>query len=594
MEAAAIHRLLLTGALALATLFAPPARAVAGAWEFDGPGTASVPSGFARPGLPAWTADAEWTPGLAPVFLGLAAGGWSHTDPFGSAAPMWPAQTALAPPSAWADSVVVRMGGMGAGRGFGAPLLGVRSLAVRPLGRKARAVLTVLNGGSAVDRSSLLLDRGDERAWFRGGSFGARQGAIGSMDLAGEHLWFASGGTVRGDHETWGSYTQAGIGAQQALGGLREGGRSENGSAGWRWARGAREMSVELRRFHEGRDSRGNGIDFPESRRDAASEGAGLGIGDSLAIGRLALRVDAGRERVVRVTPSEDEPREEWKAAHVWASLTLARGWLGGDVLLALGGGRHDAAARAAERWQLAPSAEWEVRREGWSVRAHADRTVTPVSTDLAPGVAAFTQDVWLGGLEAEAGSRASHWASAGVAAGRVAQRATLLRYPLRDLALRIGWRHEEGGERLAILALAAGTRAGPLRFDARGSAQTRPSGTTQPRVDPALAARAGVEAAFALFTGDLQLRLRGEAAYVGERELESTAYSGVEPRRLPGYATLSLHARATLGDATLGVRVTNVEDARRPQVWIDPATGEPALGASRHLCFEIVWPLFD
>lgn len=532
--------------------------------------------------------------GPSHTLLGLAAGGWDWRDPFGSGAFVAPGVPESAPPSAWADSLHSRFGGMGAAEGFGAPLARVEAIVVRPAARRARAVFTLLNGTSAIDRNSLLLARGDERSWFRGGSHGARRGALGSLDLSGEHLWFASGGTVRGDHETWARYSQAGYGNEQRLGGLREGGRAESGEAGWRWRGEGRTFAVRASRAQDGRESRGNGVDFAESRRDAATDEFLLEAGDSLGAGLLSARLSLGRERVVRVTPAGARPVEAWRAGRGWLSVTLERPLAGGALQASLGGGRHDAAQRTEERWQLAPSLEWQRTADTWSGRLFVDRTLTPVWSDLAPTVGAFMQDVWLAGAEGSVGTRTRTWLEVGVSAGRVGQRATILRYPVRDVALRLGWERDEGAHPLAIASVAAGAHAGPLALDARAFAATRSEEQSQPRVDPGVGGSAGVEGALRLFSGDLAVRVRGQMAVVGAREIEYSAYDGVEPRELPAYVTFGASLRATLGDATLGLRVSNLEDRRRPQVWLDPVTGQPALDAGRQLVFEILWPLFD
>jgi len=597
-EAATIRRLFLADAVpfvsfvALAALAAPLAHA--GMLSGAGAGTASTRATFAGPGRPAWTTDAELILGPSATLLGLAAGGWDWRDPFGSGALTTPGMPETPPPAAWADSTVVRFGGLGAASGFGSPLARVESTVRRPTSRRARAVFTLLNGSSALDRNSLLLARGDERSWFRGGSHGGRRGGVGSMDVSGEHLWFASGGTSRGEHDTWARYTQAGFGNQQVLGGLREGGRGESGEAGWRWSRAERSLTMQVQRAHDGRDSRGNGVEFAESRRDAAADELAIALSDSLASGRWTTRLIAGQEHVERVTPTATLVRQAWRADRVWASLEFERALAGGELLLALGGGRHSAPARREERLQLAPTLTWQRQSDAWSTRLFADRTLTPIWSDLAPGVPAFMQDTWLGGAEGSLGRRDGAWIEAGVAGGRVAQRATILRYPVRDIALRFGWARDEGSSPLLLATAAGGATWRGLRFDAHGFVQTRPEERTQPRVDPGVGGGAGLEGRVRLFRGDLDVRLRVHADVVGEREFEYSAYDGVPPQTLASFTTFGAHLRAVLGDATLGVRVSNLEDQRRPQVWIDPATGVPALDAGRQLYFEIVWPLFD
>lgn len=597
-EAATIRRPHLADAVRVSPILAALVLAApvvhAGMLSASGPGTASPRAAFAATGRPAWTSDAELVLGSSATLLGLAAGGWDWRDPFGSAAMASPGSPESPPPAAWADSTFVRLGQLGAVQGFGAPLARVEATVRRPTARRARAVFTLLNGSSALDRNSLLLARGDERSWFRGGSHGSRRGGVGSMDVSGEHLWFASGGVTRGAHDTWARYTQAGFGNQQVLGGLREGGRGESGEVGWRWGRETRSLEVRARRAHDGRESRGNGIAFAESRRDAAADELALVASDSITGGWWTARLTLGQEHVERVTPTASLVRQAWRADRAWVALEHERVLGNGRLSLALGGGRHSAPERREERLQLAPTLAWEWQSGTRSVRLFADRTLTPVWSDLAVDVPAFMQDVWLGGLEGAVGRRGGSWLEAGVAAGRVAQRATILRYPVRDIALRFGWQRDEGTSPLLLASAAGGAAWRALACDVQGFVQTRPEEQSQPRVDPGVGGSAGLEGRVKLFRGDLDVRLRAQVDVVGERDLESTAYEGVAPQTLPAFSTFGAHLTATIGDATLGVRVTNLEDQRRRQVWIDPVTGEPAKDAGRQLMFEIVWPLFD
>jgi hypothetical protein len=51
------------------------------------------------------------------------------------------------------------------------------------------------------------------------------------------------------------------------------------------------------------------------------------------------------------------------------------------------------------------------------------------------------------------------------------------------------------------------------------------------------------------------------------------------------------------LGDATLALRATNLEDVAHPQSWTDPSSpfpGVPADGTGRQYRFDISWPFFN
>ena len=71
-------------------------------------------------------------------------------------------------------------------------------------------------------------------------------------------------------------------------------------------------------------------------------------------------------------------------------------------------------------------------------VRVHAGRIVTPVWSDLAPGTRAFTQDAWVGGLEAGVGQESSRWLRVGALGMSSGATARLVRYPIRDASGRV------------------------------------------------------------------------------------------------------------------------------------------------------------
>ena len=65
-------------------------------------------------------------------------------------------------------------------------------------------------------------------------------------------------------------------------------------------------------------------------------------------------------------------------------------------------------------------------------------------------------------------------------------------------------------------------------------------------------------------------------------------------PHRLPSYTSLGGAAVLTLSDATLTLRVRNLEDRPQPQVWISAATGRPAQGPGTELRVSFAWRLFN
>ena len=86
-----------------------------------------------------------------------------------------------------------------------------------------------------------------------------------------------------------------------------------------------------------------------------------------------------------------------------------------------------------------------------------------------------------------------------------------------------------------------------------------------QPQVDPTRGARGEAEWGFSAFQGDLGLTVRADAALVGSRESEA-----LTPRRLDSYVTSSVSGIATLGDVMVTMRVSNLENVRHEEPWID------------------------
>lgn len=148
-----------------------------------------------------------------------------------------------------------------------------------------------------------------------------------------------------------------------------------------------------------------------------------------------------------------------------------------------------------------------------------------------------------------------------------------------------------------AMVTLAGGARHGAFALDASGFARVRPRAGFSAQVDPAVGGRAGAEAGFRVFAGDLGVRLRLEAAWVGERENASLPEYFVQPRPLAGYATYGGSLALSLGDALIAFRATNLEDQPHEQAWTDlssPFPGVPALGSGRQYRMELTWPFFN
>jgi len=163
-------------------------------------------------------------------------------------------------------------------------------------------------------------------------------------------------------------------------------------------------------------------------------------------------------------------------------------------------------------------------------------------------------------------------------------------------VSLRLGWSAEPDRVQDAMVVLLGGARRGPFGVDGAFHARVRPVGV-QALVDAAQGARGGLDFRFRVFQGDLGVRVRGEAAWVGERETEPLPGYFTRPVPLPAYWTYSAAVTLELGDARMVFRSINLEDVAHPQVWTDPSSpfpGQPALGSAKQFRFELSWPFYN
>src|SRR5262249_35297521 len=173
-------------------------------------------------------------------------------------------------------------------------------------------------------------------------------------------------------------------------------------------------------------------------------------------------------------------------------------------------------------RWQAAPSLVWRAGQESRQLRLYAERVVTPIWSDLAPGVKPFVQDAWVAGVDASVGNPSRQWLRVGVLGADVGNRAALGRFPVRDIMLRFGWTPDAVRVQDGMVTAATGARRGAWAIEASGFSRVRAAGTQPVKSDPAIGGRAGAETGFRAFAGDLAVRLRFDAAWVGGREKES------------------------------------------------------------------------
>jgi hypothetical protein len=525
--------------------------------------------------------------GLAPPasMAGLVVGGWRLDEPGrASSSQPWPGVCQARSPLAWYDSLEVCGMGEGAVAGFGGALTGLRGRG--SVGEKrAHSTYSLVNGAGGVDENAITLARGDSLGGFGVDVSSGKCGAVGDLLEASRHLWGARTNLARGPHQFEASFAQRGASSQLVdLEGQSANGR--NGAAEWRWERGGTGWSAAFSQGLDQRESLGGLLDY--SSREARETRLAAGFGQARDGRDLGARVEWTRASVRRTGSGafSRESRGLWGAAH--AELPAA----GGRLDVALGAGYHG----GVERFELAPSAEFKFRARRLDAAFGLERVLTPVWADLAAGTEPFLQHAWIGTMRL-ANAQPGAWRARGsLLAGRVYSRALLERLPLEELWLRRGLSREFGTYDLALAECGLGWEvrhggAGLEGFALAHRSAARPDGAARaPRSDPDAGFRAWLGGNFALFGGDLRVGLRGEAAGVGEREAQ------VDPlRRLPGFVTFSAVGQLTLlSDAVIVVRVRNLEDRERPELWTDSATGAPALSERRSLTLSFVWRLLD
>ena len=572
----------------------------------------SLPEWFGSPGLPGSVDDLHMGSGLPMSWMGLVAGGVRYRDGLLPAFAPWPGLDEVASPLAWYDSAAVAVGEDAAWNGFSASLVELRTFSRPPRRRQPRAAFTYVNGSSAVDRATMFVQRGTDDGWFRAGTTNEERAGSGMLEASGQHVWFAELGLRRGAHTFSGVFSQRGLagatranlenvdlvfGSRPPFSGFEEAARGEGGGFEWNWAGEDRSLRAKLTRSHDHRESFEPLLDDLLSEREAQQNGAVIEATWTRGERERGLRLEATRGAVRR---SEDFlsglPETRTTQGTVWLAARERRVLLGGQLELQVGGGHLESATRDAERWQLAPSAVWRRGPLTRQWRAHVGRIVTPVWSDLAAGVIPFVQDTWAAGAGYRAGSPDRAWFDASGVALETGNRAILQRSPVRDVSLRVGWSAEPVRIQDAMLVLVAGARRGAFGVDGAFHARVRPVGV-QALVDAAQGARGGLDFRFRVFQGDLGVRMRGEAAWVGERETEPMPGFFSPPVPLPAYWTYSAALTLELGDARMVFRSINLEDVAHQQVWTDPSSafpGQPALGSAQQFRFELSWPFYN
>ncbi|HTR96722.1 MAG TPA: hypothetical protein VMH61_02375, partial [Candidatus Acidoferrales bacterium] len=361
----------------------------------------SLPAWWSRPGDPGWSPDADLAGGMPWTFAGLTNGAWDLSDPLAPAILPFPGMPEAQAPLAWYDSASVVVG-QGAGwRGFGAGLVEAQGFVRPPGGRKPRAVLTVVNGSSSIDRNGIFLTRGDDRTWVRGGAVGDKRGSIGDLDIAGDHLWEIAGGTRRGSSALDFGFSQRGLGESQRAG-VGESGSGQSGDLGWTWSKSGDSLSARFSRGFDGRNLFAIGNDTPPLRREASEDDwdfAGRHR-DGARVLELHFTLRDARVRRRIENPLTPPTLNDWSDRSWWLASRLTSPFAGGALDLELGGGFDRAPALVQQRRQLAPSAQWTKGPESLRLRLFLERTVDPVWSDLDALTKPFMQDTWTSGAE--------------------------------------------------------------------------------------------------------------------------------------------------------------------------------------------------
>jgi hypothetical protein len=536
-----------------------------------------VASWWGEAGRPGWAPDlwlgAAWPQALA----GLAVGGWRLSEPGRAPQGMpWPGVVVARSPLAGVDSLVVEPED-GGWTGYAGALTELRALSL-PKGRHTRATFGLLSGSPNVDENALVVERGDSLSGMLAENQTGRRGDVGPYDLLGRHRWGVSGRSTRGRHQFDGSFAQRGVGSR-LKGGEEESATGESGHLGYTYRAGATRARAQVARGHDAHESVGGVL--PYSRRDAQETAASVDLGRTHLEDGVELRGAWTHGKVSRTKTGafEREISSWWGAARGWAPLGSGR------LTASLGAGHH-AAVHGVE---VAPSLAYQVRAGALNERLAIDRTLDPVWSDVTPGVAPFLQRTWSATASTDWTPTGAWRAGVRLQGGRTSDRALVQRLPLEEQWLRAGVRRDARPYAFLLTSGHAAWERGPFGLDVEGFALAHTDRSTQPQVDPGAGIRLSGEARFKAFQGDLGVTLRAGIEGVGSRESESSPSA-----TLPGYASYAAAAEVTLADAVIAIRAKNLESHRRPETWVDSATGLLARSPGREVRFSLTWRLFN
>ena len=541
-------------------------------------------SWWSAPGRPGWTPDADLGTSFAWTFAGHSLGGWSRRLEEAPSLDMpWPETPDARRPLVWSDSLRSASEPLGAWLGPDAGLSSTTSTHSPTRVVRARSIFRIDNGDFGITRYSLAFERGDSLKWLRyQASSGTRTGT-GPYGPAGDHVWDLTLSVTRGAHTFRGNISQRGAAQELKQSVVYEDAAAQSGRLEYQWAGAGRRAWAA---FCRGLDRRLDvisdaGLPVSFSRRDAQENRVELG-GDAPALGgTLAVRGSASRARALRTYDDSFQAHDN----EAWGAISFERLAGPGTLRLELGGGN----STALERRLVAPSASFAFGAGGARGRVFAERLVHPVWSDLAVGQASFLQSTSALGLEAEASNPALQGRVA-LFGGTTRDRAIVFPYPIQDIWMRVG---ASADPRRYDFALVTGSASGQLRvlgLGAEGFALSRDHDPEEPSPDPDQGGRGWLEARFALFQRDLGVRLRVEAAEIGER----TTKTGGPELQLPAYWTSSAMALLTISDATVILAWRNLQDERHAEPWLDPQTSQPALGPGRQFRLTLSWRLMN
>jgi hypothetical protein len=546
-------------------------------------GLPDAASWWAEPGRAGWQPEAWLGTACPPALAGLALGGWRLAEP--ARAPQalpWPGVRQVRTPLSGYDSLEVG-DGPGAWGGFDGALVTLRGL---PLAeeKRARAAFALANGSGGLDENSLTLARGDSLRGVGVDVLSGKHGAESGFERSGRHLWGTSAHLTRGLHRFDASVGQRGTATALAAG-EEQAAAGRSGALDWRWQNADTRWSAGFARGLDRHESFGGALAYSE--RDAQETRLSAAFERARGARGLGARLEWADAEVRRAEAGAFSRTSR----SLWGTFGAVAPVAGGRLELALGAGRHG----GVDRFEIAPSARFASRVAGWRTTLGVERMLTPVWADLAPGTEPFVQQTWAGALRVARADSGAWRARGALLAGRVHERALVVRQPLEDLWLRAGVRADPavydfalamGGLEWSGRHLGGGFEGFGL---AHRSTRLPADRTRAPRADPDAGFRAWLGGRGRLFAGDLGVALRGVVEGVGAREADLAPY-----RRIPAFVTFGVAAEATLEDVTLVLEARNLEDRPRAQSWLDSATGLPAIAGRRDLRFSLVWRFFN